>query len=83
MEAAKEGEFELRSIFIPCSVPTFGCIGRRQKTLRQIWGIMNIEILEKNPNHCTNEMSTHILKALVNKSENKDKFQKKGTPYFF
>ena len=44
---------------------------------------MNIKILEKNPNHCTKEMSTPILKALVSKSENKDKFQKKGTPYFF
>ena len=44
---------------------------------------MNIEILEKNSNHCTNEMSTPIPKALVSKSENKDKFQKKGTPYFF
>ena len=44
---------------------------------------MNIEILEKNPNHCTNEMSTPILKALVSKSENKDKFQKKRDTLLF
>ena len=44
---------------------------------------MNIEILEKNPNHCANEMSTPILKTLLSKSENKDIFQKKETPYCF
>ena len=38
---------------------------------------MNIEILERNPNHCANEMSTLILKTPLSESENKDKFQKK------
>ena len=44
---------------------------------------MNIEILERNPKHCANEMSTPILKTPLSESENKDKFQKKGTPYCF
>ena len=44
---------------------------------------MNIEILEKNPNHCANEMSTPILKTLLSKSENKDIFQKKRDSLLF
>ena len=66
-----------------CSVPTLESIGRRQKTVRYKWSIMNIDILERNPNPCANEMSTPILKMLLSESENKDKFQKKGTPYRF
>ena len=34
MEAAKEGEFELFSLFILCGVPTLEIIRRKQKTLR-------------------------------------------------
>ena len=68
---------ELFSLFMYCSVPTLESIGRRQKTVRYKWSIMNIEILERNPNHCANEMSTPILKTLLRESENKEKFQKK------
>ena len=38
---------------------------------------MNIEIIERNPNHFANEMLTPILKTILSESENKDKFQKK------
>ena len=80
MKSAKEEEFELFSLFISCSVPTLEIIRRKQKTVRYKWNIMNIEILEKNPNHCANEfeMSTPILKTLLSQSENKDIFRKKG-----
>ena len=80
MKSAKEEEFELFSLFISCSVPTLEIIRRKQKTVRYKWSIMNIEILEKNPNHCANEfeMSTPILKTLLSQSENKDILRKKG-----
>ena len=77
MKSAKEEEFELFSLFISCSVPTLEIIRRKQKTVRYKWSIMNIDILERNPNPCANEMSTPILKMLLSESENKDKFQKK------
>ena len=41
MEAAKEGEFELFSLFIFCGVPTLQIIRRKQKTLRYRWSIIN------------------------------------------
>ena len=72
MEAAKEGEFELFSLLISCSIPTLESISRIQKTNRVV------AILGKNPNCFVNEMSTLILKTLLSKSKNKDKFQKKG-----
>ena len=38
---------ELFSLFMSCNVPTLESIGRRQKTARCRWTIMNFEILER------------------------------------
>ena len=81
MKSAKEEEFELFSLLISCSVPTLEIIRRKQKTVRYKWSIMNIEILERNPNHCANEfeMSTPILKTLLSQSEKKTYLGKRDT----